>query len=109
VTDREESHPIEGVTGAVDTPIRSGDGTVTGPSEKLPTGALTALLVLLLMRGGFVPGLTALDTSARILAWALVFGYAQQQFTRLVDQQAHTLIQSVRGLARASRSASAGR
>src|ERR1700754_700143 len=52
---------------------------------KLPTGALTAFLGLLLMRGQFVPGLSALDTSAQILAWALVFGYAQQLFTRLVD------------------------
>jgi hypothetical protein len=64
---------------------------------KLPTGALTALLGLLLMRGGFVPGLTALDTSAQILAWALVFGYAQQLFTRLVDQQAHNVLGAVRG------------
>ena len=49
---------------------------------KLPTGAITAFLGLLLMRGQFVPGLSALDTSAQILAWALVFGYAQQLFTR---------------------------
>jgi hypothetical protein len=64
---------------------------------KLPTGAVTALLGLLLMRGGFVPGLSALDTSAQILAWALIFGYAQQLFTRLVDQQAHTVLHTVRG------------
>jgi hypothetical protein len=64
---------------------------------KLPTGALTAVLGLLLMRGQFVPGLTALDTSAQILAWALVFGYAQELFTRLVDQQGQTVLDSVRG------------
>jgi hypothetical protein len=64
---------------------------------KLPTGAVTAFLGLLLMRGQFVPGLTALDTSAQILAWALVFGYAQQLFTRLVDQQGQTVLDSVRG------------
>jgi hypothetical protein len=64
---------------------------------KLPTGAVTALLGILLMRGGFVPGLSALDTSAQILAWALVFGYAQQLFTRLVDQRADSVLQSVRG------------
>jgi len=63
---------------------------------KLPTGALTAFLGLLLMRGQFVPGLSALDTSAQILAWALVFGYAQQLFTRLVDQQAHSVLDDVR-------------
>lgn len=35
---------------------------------KLPTGALTAPLGLLLMRGGFVPGLSALDSPAQIIA-----------------------------------------
>ena len=64
---------------------------------KLPTGAITAFLGLLLMRGQFVPGLSALDTPAQILAWALVFGYAQQLFTRLVDQQGQTILDNVRG------------
>lgn len=64
---------------------------------KLPTGAITAFLGLLLMRGQFVPGLTALDTSAQILAWALVFGFAQQLFTRLADQQGQVVLESVRG------------
>jgi hypothetical protein len=64
---------------------------------KLPTGAITAFLGLLLMRGGFVPGLSALDTPAQILAWALVFGYAQELFTRLVDQQGQTILDNVRG------------
>jgi hypothetical protein len=59
---------------------------------KLPTGAITAVLGLLLMRGQFIPGFTALDTSAQIIAWALVFGYSQQLFTRLVDQQASQLV-----------------
>jgi hypothetical protein len=63
---------------------------------KLPTGAITAFLGLLLMRGPFVPGLSALDTSAQILAWALVFGYGQQLFTRLVDQQGQTVLNSIR-------------
>jgi len=63
---------------------------------KLPTGAITAFLGLLLMRGQFVPGLSALDTSAQILAWALIFGYAQQLFTRLVDQQGQTVLNSIR-------------
>jgi hypothetical protein len=64
---------------------------------KLPTGAITAFLGLLLMRGQFVPGLSALDTSAQILAWALVFGYAQQLFTHLVDRQGQNVLDSVRG------------
>lgn len=64
---------------------------------KLPTGALTAVLGLLLMRGEFLPGLTALDTSGQIVAWAVVFGYAQQLFTRFVDQQADSVLNEVRG------------
>jgi hypothetical protein len=64
---------------------------------KLPLGALTAVLGLLLMSAGFVPGLTALDTSAQILGWALVFGYAQHFFTRLIDQRAGALLDAVGG------------
>jgi chaperone required for assembly of F1-ATPase len=63
---------------------------------KLPTGALTAVLGLLLVRGEFIPGLSALDTSAQILSWAVVFGYAQQLLTQFVDRQAHTVLDSVR-------------
>jgi hypothetical protein len=47
------------------------------------------------MRGEFVPGLTALDSSGQIIAWAVVFGYAQQVFTRLVDQRAHAVLEEV--------------
>ena len=64
---------------------------------KLPTGALTAFLGLLLMRGQFVPGLSALDSSAQIIAWAVVFGYAQQLFTGLVDAQAQSVLDDVSG------------
>jgi hypothetical protein len=69
---------------------------------KLPTGAITAFLGLLLMRGQFVPGLSALDTSAQILAWALVFGYAQQLFTRFVDQQGQTVLDNVHSAGRST-------
>jgi hypothetical protein len=64
---------------------------------KLATGTLTAFLGLMLMRGNFVPGLSALDSSAQILAWAIVFGYSQQLFTRLIDQQAQNVLESVGG------------
>ncbi|MFF4164748.1 hypothetical protein [Streptomyces sp. NPDC001741] len=64
---------------------------------KLPLGALTAVLGLLLMRGGFVPGLSALDSTAQIIAWAIVFGYSQQLFTKYVDHQGQALLDSVRG------------
>ena len=62
---------------------------------KLPTGALTAVLGLLLLGGGFVPGLSALDSSGQILAWALIFGAAQQLVTGVVDKQAQTVMESV--------------
>lgn len=64
---------------------------------KLPTGALTAVLGLLLMRGQFIPGLSALDFPAQILGWAIVFGYAQQLFTGVVDSQAGRVLEEVRG------------
>jgi hypothetical protein len=82
--------------------IRSIQGTHTPYSLpvalavlKLPSGALTAVLGLLLMRGGFIPGLSALDSSAQIIAWAIVFGYAQQLLTRFLDQQANTVLGAV--------------
>ncbi len=63
---------------------------------KLPSGALTAILGLLLMRGEFVPGLSALDSSAQIVAWAIIFGYSQQIFTRYVDDRAKTVLDGVK-------------
>jgi len=63
---------------------------------KLPSGALTAILGLLLMRGDFVPGLSALDSSAQIVAWAIIFGYSQQIFTRYVDDRAKTVLDGVK-------------
>jgi hypothetical protein len=45
-----------------------------------------------LMRADFVPGLSALDSPAQIIGWAVVFGYAQQLFTRFVDQRAETVL-----------------
>ena len=53
------------------------------------------MLGLLLMRGDFVPGLSALDSPAQILAWAILFGYAQQLFTRFVDERAHRILNQV--------------
>ena len=62
---------------------------------KVPAGALTAIGALIAIRGQFVPGLSALDTQEQILAYALVFGYAQQLLTGLIDRQAHGLLNSV--------------
>lgn len=64
---------------------------------KLPTGAVTAVVGLLLMRADFVPGLSALDSSAQILGWAVVFGVAQQLVTQVADSRAAGLLANVKG------------
>jgi len=62
---------------------------------KAPLGALTAVVGILLLGGGFVPGLSELDSQRQILAYALVLGYAQQLATRFIDQRAQSLLNSV--------------
>jgi hypothetical protein len=62
---------------------------------KVPAGALTAVIGILLLAGGFVPGLSNLDSQRQILAYALLFGYAQQLITRLVDDQGQNLLNGV--------------
>jgi hypothetical protein len=62
---------------------------------KVPTGALTAVSGVLLLSGGFVPGLSQLDSQGQILAYALVLGYAQQVVTKLIDKQAMTVLNDV--------------
>jgi hypothetical protein len=64
---------------------------------KVPLGAFTAILALVAIRGDFVPGLSLLDSQAQILAYALIFGFAQQLLTRLLDRQAQTLLEELPG------------
>jgi hypothetical protein len=59
---------------------------------KLPTGALTGVLGLLMIRGGFVPGFTGLDSAAQVIGWAIIFGYSQELFTAVVDRQAANVL-----------------
>jgi hypothetical protein len=61
---------------------------------KVPTGALSAVFGLLLIIGGFAPG-TSLTSTGQIVAWALLFGAAQQTFTGLIDRQAQVVLNSV--------------
>ena len=68
------------------------DIPVTLSLLKLPSGALSAIVGLLLIRGEFVPGLSQLDNQPQILAYAFVFGIAQQLVTRLVDRQAQDIL-----------------
>jgi hypothetical protein len=62
---------------------------------KVPAGALTAVIGMLLLSGGFIPGLTNLDNQAQILAYALVFGVAQQIVTRVADGRAQQILDNL--------------
>ncbi len=64
---------------------------------KVPMGALTAILGLVAIQGQFVPGLSQLDSQGMILAYALVFGFAQQALSRLLDRQAQNLLEGLPG------------
>jgi hypothetical protein len=64
---------------------------------KPPLGALTAVSSILLLGGNFVPGLSELDSQRQILAYALVFGYAQQLISRLIDNQADLIMKNLPG------------
>jgi hypothetical protein len=73
-------------------------GALAAP--RLPTGAMTAFLGRLLMRGQFVSGSppwTHVGTNSRV---TLVFGYAQRLLARLVDQHGPTILENVRGAAK---------
>ncbi|GAA2258518.1 hypothetical protein GCM10010402_12490 [Actinomadura luteofluorescens] len=66
---------------------------------KLPTGALVAVLGIMLLRGEVVPGLSALDSSGQIIAWAVLLGYSQELFTNFVDKQGRQILEGVHGTA----------
>jgi hypothetical protein len=62
---------------------------------KLPSGALSALVGLVFVRGEFVPGLSQLDNQPQILAYAFLFGIAQQVITGAVDKKAQEILNRV--------------
>lgn len=62
---------------------------------KVPTGALSTIIGMVLLTGGFVPGLTNLDSQRQILAYALVFGIAQQLVTRIADNRAQQILENL--------------
>lgn len=66
---------------------------------KLPVGALTAVGGLLLVAAHFIPGLSNLDNQQQILAYAFLFGVAQQLFVGFVDKQAQELLSHAPGKA----------
>ncbi|MEW2808377.1 hypothetical protein AB0929_14915 [Streptomyces massasporeus] len=62
---------------------------------KLPLGAISAFAGILFIRGGFLPGLSALDSPVQIIAWAIVFGASQQFVTHIIDRQAQVTLSDV--------------
>jgi hypothetical protein len=56
---------------------------------------LTAVLGLLFLRAGVVPGFTRIDTRSQILVYAVVFGAAQHLVTRLIDARSDVLVSAV--------------
>ncbi|WP_152665331.1 hypothetical protein [Mycobacterium sp. UM_Kg1] len=62
---------------------------------KLPTGALTALAGLLLIRAGVLGPDVAAAGRAQLVAYALIFGGSQQAFTRLIDIQTQNVLDSI--------------
>ncbi|MEV7908536.1 hypothetical protein AB0P04_43795, partial [Streptomyces anulatus] len=70
---------------------------------KAPAGVATAVLGLLILNSGFVPGFSGLGSQPAILVWAMAFGYGQQIVTRFVDQRADTLLTAASPLTPAGR------
>jgi hypothetical protein len=62
---------------------------------KLPTGALTAVGGLLLLRAGVLGPDLAASGTAQLVAYALVFGASQQAFTRLIDIQTQNVLDNI--------------
>jgi hypothetical protein len=62
---------------------------------KLPTGALTAVGGLLLIRAGMLGPAIAVADTPQLIAYALIFGASQQTFTRLIDRQAQNVLNSI--------------
>lgn len=56
---------------------------------KATLGAVLAVVGVVFLRAGFVPGLDDVDSQAEILTWAFVFGYAQQLLTQVIDNRAN--------------------
>ena len=60
-----------------------------------PTGALTAVGGLLLLRAGVLGPDLAASGTAQLVAYALVFGASQQAFTRLIDIQTQNVLDNI--------------
>lgn len=62
---------------------------------RLPVGAMTAVLGILLVSGAFFTGLTRFAHSAQIIAWAAAFGILQEAVTRAVDKTGRSFLEDL--------------
>jgi len=62
---------------------------------KVPTGALTAVLGILVLRAGLTGTAFAAESPASLLGWAVVLGLGQELLTRLADRQGERVLASV--------------
>jgi hypothetical protein len=62
---------------------------------KAATGMLTAVVGLLFLRAGVVPGFTRIDTRSQILVYAVIFGAAQHLVTTFIDRRSNELVEAV--------------
>ncbi|HEX6231548.1 MAG TPA: hypothetical protein VFZ63_00315 [Jiangellaceae bacterium] len=62
---------------------------------KAATGMLTAILGLLFLRAGVIPGFSQIDTQSQILVYAIVFGASQELITSFVDRRSNDLLAAV--------------
>lgn len=62
---------------------------------KLPTGALTAVAGLLMVKAGIAGDGVNLTTNAHVVGYSLLFGASQQGITGMVDRQAQTLLNNI--------------
>lgn len=58
---------------------------------KVPLGMITAVVGLVIVASGKVPGVGVLEDSSDLLFLAVVFGYAQQTLTGIIDRRANEL------------------
>ena len=64
---------------------------------KLPAGAITAVFGLVFLQSGIIPGIK-IASVAQLAAYAVLFGFAQEAATALVDRQASRLLDDAKSV-----------
>jgi hypothetical protein len=62
---------------------------------KLPAGALIALFALVVWQSGTIPSVTPVE-EGQLVAYAAIFGLAQESVTRMIDRRANDQIGAAR-------------